>query len=166
MTDIQTKKLLNLQLWEEVANCFADMENLKGKNEMGDNDFELSHTTAYKYLNQAINNAMIICKRRVKSPEVDLFFTCLDCRSKSSFALWFWKLRKNIQRKVFNKNISQGKKMDHSARAIEIKLITDVMAAYSMEGSYECACRKNYILCTWNGIGRPYESSLLNTDFF
>ena len=108
---------------------------------------------------------MITCKQRVQNPEVDLFFTCLDYRSKSTSALWFRKLWKNMQRIVFNNNVTQGKKLDHSARPIKIELITDVITESSLEGSYEAAGRKNCILCTWNGIGRPYESSLLNMDF-
>ena len=55
--------------------------------------------------------------------------------------------------------------MDHSASAMSIELITEVMAAYSLEGSYEAAGRKNCILSTWNGVGRPHESALLNLDF-
>ena len=56
MTDIPSMELLNDKLWEEVANCFADTENLDGENEMGQDRFELSDTSSYKYLNQAMNN--------------------------------------------------------------------------------------------------------------
>ena len=165
MNQIETKDLMDQKLWEEVANCLADTENLEGQNEMGADNFELSNTSAYKYLNQAMNNAMVVCTRREKTPSVDLFFTCLDYRSKSQVATWYRALRKNMCRTVFNRNVSQGNKMNFSARALEIETITEIMAAYSMEGSYEAAGRKNCILCTWNGVGRPYESSLLNMEF-
>ena len=64
MKDIITEELLNENLWEEFANCLANLENIDGNNNMGEDRFELGTTTVYKYLNQAMNNAYLICKKR------------------------------------------------------------------------------------------------------
>ena len=153
-------------MWEELTNCLSNADNISRETKLGDDGFDLLAITCYKYINQAMNNAkQISTERDPKNTNIKLFFTCLDPKSYTASAAWFDKVRKNMRRYVFNRNVREGVCMDYSARPLEIETVIKIIRAYSLEGSFEAAGRKNCILCTWNGIGRPYESSLLNLDF-
>ena len=57
MIQMSSKELIKRELWEEVANCLSNADNISGENKLGDDGFDLLAITCYKYINQAMNNA-------------------------------------------------------------------------------------------------------------
>ena len=107
-------KVINKQLWEAFAG-FLVGECLipEGNKNAGEH---LSMSTALNYFNSLLNQA----RERFEatgSPEVKLFFRCVDTKSSSPEAAWLNGIKKNIRRICFERAKAAGEEMDKSESA-------------------------------------------------